>query len=179
MAGFSKTVWAPWRMEYIRSLGEEAREYGCFFCHYWAHPECDVENHVVWRDENVFVLMNRFPYTTGHLLVAPHEHLGDPVTLRAEQGHALGEATWQAVDLLRRILQPEGFNVGTNLGLCAGAGTPDHLHTHIVPRWSGDTSYMTVVGDTRVMPESLDALYCELIKHAADMNLRPTPEPGS
>ena len=178
MADYNKNLWAPWRMEYLRSLREETEDSGCFFCRYLAQPEQDQANLVVWRGQNCFVVMNRFPYTNGHLLVAVNSHVGDPLALEPAEASELASTTWQVVDLLRAVLDPEGFNVGTNLGHAAGAGVPDHLHTHVVPRWGGDTNYMAVLGDTRVVPDSLTALYAQLTQRAAAMGLRDTP-PGS
>jgi ATP adenylyltransferase len=175
MADFNKNLWAPWRMEYIRSLADEAKEKGCFLCRYLAVPTDDPKNHVVWRGRRALVVMNRFPYTGGHLMVAPHSHTGDLLALDPDESAELTSMTWQSVALLRRVLAPQGFNVGTNLGLCAGAGLADHLHTHVVPRWSGDTNYMAVLGDVRVVPDSLDALYKELIDAAVEMGLRDRP----
>lgn len=172
MADFNPNVWAPWRMEYIRSLSEEARSEGCFFCRYWITPDADPDHHVVWRGRTCFVALNRFPYTAGHLLVATAAHAGDPLSLSEKEANELAAMTWQAVALLRHALAPQGFNVGTNLERCAGAGVPDHLHWHVVPRWDGDTNFMAVVGNVRVIPESLDALYARLVDAAAAMGLR-------
>ncbi len=175
MAGFQSNLWAPWRMEYIRSLQDEAGTHGCFFCAYWANPARDEPHLIVWREQHCFVVMNRFPYTSGHLLIATSTHEGDPLRLAEEQNANLTRTTWQAVALLRRTLQPEGFNVGSNLGLCAGAGVPDHYHCHVVPRWAGDTNYMSVLGGVRVIPEGLNALYAQLVQHAVEMGLRDRP----
>ena len=162
MAEFNTNIWAPWRMEYIRSLGEQQKEEGCFLCRYWATPENDVANRVVWRGQHIFVVMNRFPYTNGHLLVALAEHKADMEELGDEQLADLSRGIRDAVRLLRATLRPQGFNIGYNISHCAGAGLPDHLHAHVVPRWSGDTNFMAVLGDIRVVPDALDALYREL-----------------
>ena len=162
----SVNLWAPWRMEYIRALGEEPTGPGCFLCKYWSEPAQDATNHVLWRTDNTFVLMNRFPYTGGHLMVALAEHKGDLTELSERQLAAMNRGICDAVRVLRAAIKPHGFNIGYNLGRCAGAGLPDHLHAHIVPRWSGDTNFMSVVGDARVIPEALDATYKELLKHA-------------
>ena len=179
MADYNANLWAPWRMEYIRSLAEEEKEKGCFFCDYWANPADDARNHVVWRGRCGLVVMNRFPYTNGHLLVATARHEGDPLKLDNDHAAELAALTWRTVALLRRVLHPDGFNVGANLGHCAGAGVPDHFHTHVVPRWSGDTNYMAVLGDTRVVPDGIEAQYRDLVRHATEMGLRdaPTPDP--
>jgi ATP adenylyltransferase len=139
-------------MEYIRSLGEQKKEEGCFLCRYWASPENDAANHVVWRSRHTFVVMNRFPYTNGHLLVAVGEHKADMDELGDEQLAELARGIRDSIRLLRATIKPQGFNVGYNVGHCAGAGLPDHLHAHVVPRWSGDTNFMAVLGDIRVVP---------------------------
>ena len=173
MPDFNQNLWAPWRMAYIESLDDDAGEEGCFLCRYWAEPDADADHHVVWRGRDAFVVMNRFPYTGGHLLVAPAQHCGDVTALPAEVFAETNELVRSAVDLLRRVLRPEGFNIGYNLGRCAGAGLPDHLHAHIVPRWSGDTNCMSVIGDVRVVPEALEATYAKLVEAAQQAGLRP------
>lgn len=172
MPEFNKNVWAPWRMEYIRSLSEAAKDEGCFLCHYWRNPESDRQNHVVCRSKSAFAVMNRFPYTNGHLLIAIAEHKGELTDLPEDDLLEMTQLTRAGVSLLRETVHAQGFNVGYNIGLCAGAGLPDHLHLHIVPRWNGDTNFMPVVGDIRVVPDSLDALYDELVSNAEKAGLR-------
>ena len=172
MSDFNKTVWAPWRMDYIRSLGEELEEDGCFLCRYHDEPARDRENHVLWRGESTFVVMNRFPYTTGHLLIALARHQGDIDDLDDGEVAEMSRSIHNGVGVLRAALSPQGFNIGYNIGQCAGAGLPDHLHAHLVPRWSGDTNFMSVVGDCRVIPDALDKLYAELVRHATEAGLR-------
>ena len=172
MAEFSSNLWAPWRMEYIRSLGEELEEDGCFLCRYWDETDHDRENRVVWRAESSFVVMNRFPYTNGHLLVSPVRHKPELTDLTVEELTEMTCAIRDGVGILRKTVNPHGFNIGYNVGICAGAGLPGHLHAHIVPRWTGDTNFMTVVGDARVVPIALDKLYDELAKRAVEANLR-------
>jgi len=178
MPDFNENVWAPWRMEYIRSLGEEAREVGCFLCRDWQKPEDDRANHVLWRGPDVLVVMNRFPYTNGHLLIAPDRHVGDLQQLDDGRLLALARATRDAVALLTAAFAPQGFNVGYNLGRCAGAGLPEHLHAHVVPRWAGDTNYMTVLGGVRVIPDALDATYELLAARAEELGLRGAGSEG-
>ncbi len=167
----NKNLWAPWRMEYIHSLGPDARDDGCFLCTYWQHPKDDVANRVLWRSDNVYVVMNRFPYTNGHLLIAPGAHVGDMTAMDDDLLAEMTRATRDAIRVLTDVASPQGFNVGINLGRCAGAGLPDHIHTHIVPRWNGDTNYMAVVGDVRVIPQSLDALHEQLVTAADNIGL--------
>ena len=151
----NQNLWAPWRRQYIEQLaGDEPG--GCFLCRYRDNPADDHANHVLWRSEHSLVLLNLFPYTTGHLLVAPTAHVP---SIEALSDAALQELTLRVRDakvVLDRILQPQGFNIGINLGRCAGAGLPDHAHWHIVPRWNGDTNFMATVGDVRMMPMSLE-----------------------
>ena len=172
MAEFNRNVWAPWRMEYIRSLEEESKETGCFLCHNWQQPAQDRENHVVWRGKSAYAVMNRFPYTNGHLLVAHAEHKADLTDLTEDEVVEMSRMTRDGVALLRKTVHAQGFNVGYNIGQCAGAGLPGHLHLHIVPRWSGDTNFMAVTGDIRVVPDALDVLYAELVQAAEAAGLR-------
>jgi len=159
-------------MEYIRSLGEQAEEDGCFLCRYWGEPAGDAASHVVWRTPTTYVVMNRFPYTNGHLLVALAEHKADLTELSDDELCEMSRTIRNAVGVLRRALKPQGFNIGYNVGHCAGAGLPGHLHAHVVPRWSGDTNFMAVLGDVRVVPDALNALYAELAAAADEAGLR-------
>lgn len=118
-------------------------------------PECDADNLVVWRGELCFVIMNRYPYNSGHLLIAPYRHVGDLVELRPHEAHALIETVQLALHVLRQTHTPHGFNVGSNLGRVAGAGLPDHVHVHIVPRWNGDTNFMPILAEVKVISEFL------------------------
>ena len=152
-----RNIWAPWRMEYIASLGGDDDE--CFLCHDRDHPGDDEKNLVLWRGSKTFAVLNRFPYTGGHMLVAPYDHVPD---LDALDDGAMVEMMKFLRDLqkiLARGIGAQGFNIGMNLGRCAGAGLPGHLHVHIVPRWAGDTNFMPVFGDVHVIPESLEKLY--------------------
>jgi len=177
MAEFNQNLWAPWRMDYIRSLDDETKDDGCFLCRYWEQPDRDRENHVVWRTGSTFVVMNRFPYTNGHLMVAHGRHQGDPTDLSVDELHDMTRAIRDSVAVLKTTVAAQGFNIGYNVGRCAGAGLPDHLHAHVVPRWSGDTNFMAVLGDKRVIPDSLDALWGELTKAAKAMQLGTASRP--
>lgn len=170
MTEFRENLWAPWRMEYIRSLADSSRS-GCFFCEYRDRPSEDAAHHVLWRTDDMMVVMNRFPYTNGHLLVAPLRHNGELDDFsEAELSHMMSHMR-DAKRLLSKAVGAQGFNIGINFGLCAGAGVPDHLHAHVVPRWNGDTNFMAVVGDVRVIPEALDRQYTRLRELAAEMKL--------
>ena len=150
-------LWAPWRLAYIVTAKENEAG-GCFLCRY-RDESADAENFVVARSERSIVVLNRFPYNNGHLLVAPLAHKASLQDLDDEELLDGMRLVRQMTALLGRILSAEGFNVGLNLGKIAGAGLPGHLHWHIVPRWSGDTNFMPVLGDVNVIPQSLDRLY--------------------
>lgn len=150
----TQVVWAPWRMDYI--LGEKTTE--CIFCTKPQEPQ-DATNLILWRGSHAFVICNRYPYNNGHLMIVPYIHAASLTALTPEQRSELMELTSLCERILTQALRPQGFNVGINLGAAAGAGIAEHLHIHIVPRWAGDTNYMTVVGELRVIPQHLDATY--------------------
>lgn len=157
-----EVIWAPWRMAYI--LADKDQDAGCIFCDK-PHQQRDVENHLLWRGTTAFVVLNRYPYNNGHLMVVPYRHVASLTDLTAAQRTDLFELTATCEGILRRVLHPSGFNIGLNLGAAAGAGIAEHLHIHIVPRWAGDTNYMTVVGEIRVIPQELDQTYQLLRPH--------------
>lgn len=152
-----KQMYAPWRIDYIR----QPKEDGCFLCAGLAGDH-DRENLVVHRASRSVVVLNRYPYNNGHLLIAPHRHVAGLGDVQPEEHLEIMQIAAYCVDALRDLMKPEGFNVGFNLGLAAGAGLEDHLHLHVVPRWGGDTNFMAVLADTRVIPEALDALWANL-----------------
>lgn len=160
----ASSLHAPWRIEYIRSL-EKPDSDACFLC--LAAQAADEQTRrrrlVLWQTEYSVVLINRYPYTNGHLLVAPLAHKADIEELTAEEASDLIRQTAEVVRLLKRAVSAQGFNVGINLGRCAGAGVPGHIHQHIVPRWAGDTNFMSVVGEVRVIPQAMQQLYDELL----------------
>ncbi len=165
----SRNIWAPWRIEYIEMLSGEGD--GCFLCRYRDEPECDRDNLLLWRGRKSFVVMNRFPYTGGHSMIAPYEHAGDLAKLDRDTMCEMLELVRDTQSVLQRAIGAQGFNVGMNVGRCAGAGLPGHLHVHVVPRWSGDTNFMGVLGDVRVIPQALEDIYCLLRNTAGEMNL--------
>jgi len=144
-------LWAPWRMEYIT---EEPRP-GCLFCRVIADPKDKDAALVVWRPNQAVVLLNKFPYNPGHVMVAPHAHVGGLEHLDDAQTTDLMRALRRTITVLKTLLKPEGFNIGANLGRVAGAGVPDHVHLHVVPRWNGDTNFMPVLGEVKVINEHL------------------------
>jgi ATP adenylyltransferase len=153
----NQRIWAPWRLPYVKDASKDAEE-GCIFC---AKPgeDDDDANLIVHRGERCFVILNLFPYTNGHLMIAPFDHVA---TLQEIDGPTSAEVMALAQRSMRALdeaYQPQGYNVGVNQGRVAGAGFDSHIHLHVVPRWAGDTNYMPVLADTRVMPESLKDSY--------------------
>ena len=168
-AGRNRNIWAPWRMEYIEALGQADK--GCFLCSHRDEPEKDESNFVLWRGQSSFAVLNRFPYTGGHSMIAPYEHVGD---LAKVPGRTMLEMMELARDLqivLTGAVHAQGFNIGMNIGRCAGAGLPGHLHIHVVPRWDGDTNFIAVLDDVRVIPQALGEIYDRLRETADEMNL--------
>ncbi len=177
-------LWTPWRMSYVAGTANSAagpasttesnvggtggreQEPECFLCAKGGDDAArDRENLIVYRGALAFVVLNLYPYNSGHALVAPYAHVGDFTALPAEIGHALFDLTQRTVAALQQEYRPDAFNVGINLGRTAGAGVPDHLHVHVVPRWDGDTSFMPVLANTKVLPEALDQTWERLRRH--------------
>jgi len=152
-----KILWAPWRIKYI--LGKKE---GCIFCDKVKENK-DRENYILLRGENAFVILNTFPYSNGHLMVAPYKHVPDLDGLEESELAELMRLVKTCTQILKKALKPEGFNIGANLGKASGAGVEGHIHIHIVPRWEGDTSFISTVGDTKIIPESLDDTYGKLL----------------
>ncbi len=148
-------IWTPWRMKYIQ---ENQDSNDCIFC-LAAGGEDGLENLVFHRGEGVFMILNRYPYTSGHIMCVPYRHVSRLEALTETVRSELMAFTSKAVEVLQSVYQPEGFNLGMNLGNVAGAGIAEHVHMHIVPRWGGDTSFISTVGQTRVLPESLEETY--------------------
>jgi ATP adenylyltransferase len=151
-AAGGRPLWAPWRISFIRS----PKGKNCFLCGHERASGTPEEPLIVRRYKNVFVILNRYPYNSGHLMIAPYRHSGELDSLTAEESREIMAASSEAVRVLKSVMRPDGFNAGFNLGVAAGAGVADHLHMHIVPRWAGDTNFMPVLGDTRVVPEALE-----------------------
>ena len=166
----TKNVYAPWRMEYIRTL-EKPDGDACFLCLAAAAVSADEKRQrlVLWTTEHSIVLINRFPYTNGHLLIAPRAHKADLEQMTNDEHLDLQQQTTETIRLLKRAISAQGFNLGVNLGRCAGAGLPGHVHQHVVPRWAGDTNFMSVVGEVRVVPQAMSQLYDELMAERGRM----------
>ena len=154
-------LWSPWRARYIAS-GVDAQADGCVFCRMAGNPNDDESNFVVHRGTQAFIVLNLYPYVTGHMLVVPYLHTSEFDSIAKEITDEMMDLSKRAVAVLRDVYSPSAFNVGMNLGTAAGAGIADHVHIHVLPRWSGDTNFMTTVGDSRVIPEDLPTTYSKL-----------------
>ena len=152
-----RRLWAPWRITYILSPKPDR----CIFCE-CTREERDEENYVLYRGERTFAIMNIYPYNTGHVMVAPYTHTPSIEDLTYEETAEMMEVAKLLMRAMRRSLNPDGFNLGLNIGRIAGAGIEDHVHLHIVPRWSGDTNFMPVIGDVKVIPESIRETYSKI-----------------
>ena len=157
-----KQLRAPWRIDFITA----PKQSGCFICDKSkAKSKLDkVKNHVIAHGETCYILLNDYPYSAGHLMVSPIRHISELEDLTPEERAELMELTIRAKSILTQVMQPQGFNIGLNLGDAAGAGHKIHLHQHIVPRWNGDANFTTTIGDIRVLPESLEATTKKLIE---------------
>lgn len=150
-------LWAPWRIDYILS----EKPPGCIFCDKPAESR-DEDNYILYRGKYNFIILNAFPYNNGHMMVIPYRHTDTLSGWTAEERQEMMELADLCVELLRKAMHPDGFNLGVNMGLVGGAGVADHIHMHIVPRWNGDTNFMPVISDTRVISEGLQATYKKL-----------------
>jgi ATP adenylyltransferase len=156
-------LWSPWRNDYIAAASSaDPDAQGCVFCEIQRDPEKDESNFVLYRARHSFIVLNIHPYITGHLMVVPYGHLGDLDASPKETTDELMDLTKRSQTALRQVYQPSGFNIGMNLGAAAGAGIVDHIHIHIMPRWVGDTNFMTTVAETRVLPEDLRTTFDKL-----------------
>jgi ATP adenylyltransferase len=150
-------LWTPWRYAYIKGADESARV-GCIFCEK-AKAEDDAANLIVYRAQHCLVMLNAFPYTNGHVMVVPYEHVDELVKLARESAADLMAVCQRMEGVLRELYQPEGINLGMNIGKAAGAGIADHIHMHVLPRWTADANFMSVIAETRVLPETLATSY--------------------
>jgi ATP adenylyltransferase len=161
-----KQLWAPWRMEYLQSEGSQH----CIFC-IEDKPGEDRDRLILFRGSYGFVIMNHYPYSNGHVMVAPYRHLADPGDLSSEEALEMHSLTVACQSILRQTFGAEGFNLGMNIGSSAGAGVVGHIHQHIVPRWCGDNNFMPVLADVRVIPEHLVTTYQRLSEAFARFSL--------
>ena len=156
-----RNLWAPWRMKYIE---QPKKKEGCLFCRV-IKEDRDEENHVLVRKERCFIMLNLYPYNNGHLMVSPYAHVASLEKLEMKDRNALFETVANAVANLRKEMNPEGFNIGINIGEVAGAGISDHVHVHIVPRWAGDTNFMPVTGEAKVISQAIEETYKKMKKY--------------
>ncbi len=157
-------IWAPWRLEYVKAPHNKDAEGGCIFCEFPSRDE-DSECHVFLRRNHCFGMLNRYPYNNGHMLIAPYRHVANLSDLSDEVMADVMAAVRDCVEAQKELMSPHGFNIGLNLGAAAGAGIEQHIHWHIVPRWEGDTNFMPVIGDIKVIPQSLKKMYELLSKY--------------
>ena len=156
-------LWSPWRAKYI-AAGVDSKESGCIFCLIGADPENDNTNYVLSRAQHCYTLLNLYPYISGHLLVVPYDHVGDLALASKDLTDEMMDLAKRSQVALRDAYNPGGFNLGMNLGAAAGAGIVDHIHMHVLPRWNGDSNFMTSISETRVIPETLDTAFEKLLK---------------
>ena len=162
-------LWAPWRSKYVVSAAQKRNE-TCIFCEATKTND-DRSSYVVFRGKKNFVILNAFPYNPGHIMIAPYRHIGTLEALDAEESLEMFELVKASLRILRKVYNPDGFNIGVNIGRAAGAGIESHVHVHVVPRWNGDANFMPVVAGTKVLPESLDDTYKKL-KAAFDEEMK-------
>lgn len=155
-------LWTPWRMAYIK--GDKKPVEGCVFCNKTINPENDIEEHMIACATHTYITLNKFPYNNGHVMVVPYEHLSSQEDMTTEALTELMVMTNRIMRVLREYANPPAFNIGANIGKDAGAGIAAHYHFHIVPRWGGDANFMSTIGDTRVIPDTLDNTYKDLKK---------------
>jgi ATP adenylyltransferase len=157
-------LWSPWRYDYIKSGSNEqsGKEPACVFCALQQNPADDEKNYIVHRAAHNFVVLNIYPYISGHLLIVPFAHLGELDAAPKATTDELMDLTKRCQTILREVYSPHGFNLGMNLGRSAGAGVAEHIHMHLLPRWTGDANFMSTIGETRVIPEDLSETYRKL-----------------
>jgi ATP adenylyltransferase len=163
-----KNLWAPWRIGYIQGLADKSE---CFICRDVANPANDDENLVLWRTSSCITILNRYPYNNGHLLIAPIRHIGDLSQANDDELLEMTKLIRDSQKVLSAAIKPHGFNIGINIGRCAGAGLPEHIHIHIVPRWNGDTNFVRVCSDTYLISQSLTELLDALKQAGKKLNL--------
>ena len=168
-------MWSPWRSEYVSEAAERVPDDGASLFTRLLEEEADDDNLILWRGEEVFVIMNLYPYNNGPLLIVPYREVEAYDALTPAEQQAIAATIEHCMSWLRTALSPEGFNIGMNLGAAAGAGIPEHLHVHVVPRWEGDTNFMSTTGETRVLPEDLSTTY-EKLRAAIEETMPPSED---
>mgnify|MGYP001430100343 CR=1 FL=1 len=163
-----KKLWAPWRMKYITGAADKNQR-GCIFCNKPA-GKADQRNYILYRGQKAFVIMNIFPYNNGHLMIAPYRHVGDFPALNDAELLDIMQLAQACQKAMSAVMKPQGYNLGFNLGRVAGAGIEDHVHLHLVPRWNGDTNFMPVLADTKVVSEALEDTYKKLKRELDNIN---------
>ncbi len=165
----TQTLYAPWRLDYIKEVADGPKE--CFLCAASKTPEQDEANLVLARSANCLLMLNRYPYVNGHLMVAPYRHAATPVECTPEERAEMMELLVLGQQSLELAMNPQGFNWGVNIGKCSGAGVPGHVHAHIVPRWNGDINFISIIGNVRIIPQAIEEAYKQL--REAVSKLRP------
>ena len=160
--GGLKKLWAPWRMQYINGIDDHKKN-GCIFCDK-PRENMDDKNYIIYYGKTCFVILNIYPYNNGHLMIVPYKHTSKMEELDSETRLELMDTVTITMEAVKRVMRPDGFNLGMNIGRTAGAGIDEHLHIHLVPRWNGDTNFMPVIGCTKVICESLEDTYEKLKK---------------
>ena len=166
----SHTLYAPWRLDYIQAVSDGPKD--CFLCTTAKSPELDEQNLVLARSEHCMLMLNKYPYVNGHLLVAPYRHAPTPVECTPEERSETMELLTLAQQALARAMNPQGFNIGFNIGKCSGAGVPGHIHAHIVPRWNGDINFITIIGNVRIIPQAIEQAYAQLKSAIAELTVK-------
>ncbi len=161
----TQTLYAPWRLDYIKTVSDGPKE--CFLCEAAKHPESDQATLVLARTPLCLLMLNKYPYVNGHLLAAPYRHAPTPVECTPDERAQVMELLNLGQQALMLAMNPQGYNIGFNIGKCAGAGVPGHIHGHIVPRWNGDINFMTILGNVRVIPQAIEQAY-EQLKSAVE-----------
>lgn len=157
-------LWSPWRTQYVEGFFKDEPEFGksCFICEAIQNIDEEDSRLVVYRDSLTIIIMNKFPYNAGHLLISPLRHIGEFTELKENELLSLSKCIQYSILALKELMKPHGFNIGINLGRIAGAGLPEHLHYHVIPRWNGDTSFISVISNTKVISQSLIEIHTRL-----------------
>lgn len=155
-------LWSPWRHDYITNISSGQPVNACLFCEAQKHPADDAKNLIVQRGLHNFVILNKYPYISGHLMIAPYSHIGQLASAPKDVTDEMMDLVKRSQKALMEVYKPEGFNLGMNLGRVAGAGVADHIHMHLLPRWGGDTNFMSTLGETRVLSEDLSVTFQKL-----------------